>query len=307
MRATGRIANVFFLSDYGTQDEFVGVVHAVLAVASPGVAVIDLTHHIPAFDVRAGARALVRAAPHLGPGVVLAVVDPGVGSQRRGICVAVTPPSSGPAFFVGPDNGLLIAAAELVGEAPIARAFALHRRGGGAELGSTFDGRDLFAPAAAALCAGLAPEEVGDPIDPASLVRLPGAVVEFGTGVASEAGAAGEEGVVVEAGVVVAAGEAGVPGRRYLRAEVLWIDRFGNVQLAATAIDAQAAELPPSGTVALEGRDVRLRRVEAYDDLSPAELGLIVDANGQMAIVAGQAPAAAALGASVGDMMVLTW
>jgi hypothetical protein len=102
MRSTGRIANVFFLSDYGTQDEFVGVVHAVLAASSPGVTVVDLTHHIPAFDVRAGSRALVRASPHLGPGVVLAVVDPGVGSQRRGLCVAVTPAQQRPGFFRRP-------------------------------------------------------------------------------------------------------------------------------------------------------------------------------------------------------------
>src|ERR1700683_1123086 len=169
---------VFFLSDYGTQDEFVGVVHAVLAAASPGLTIIDLTHHIPVFDVRAGSHTLVRASPHLGPGVVLAVVDPGGGSERRGLCIAVTPapPGDGPTFFVGPDNGLLVAAAELVGEAPIARAFALRRRPRApppsalapapavtltpapAGPGSTFDGRDLFAPAAAALCGGTPPE-----------------------------------------------------------------------------------------------------------------------------------------------------
>src|SRR6202046_3429733 len=112
---------VFFLSDFGTEDEFAGVVHAVIVARAPGTTVIDLTHHIPPFDVRAGSHALVRAAPHLGPGVVLAVVDPGVGTERRGLCVPVTPPGNGPTFFVGPDNGLLIAAAEPVGEAPLAR------------------------------------------------------------------------------------------------------------------------------------------------------------------------------------------
>jgi S-adenosylmethionine hydrolase len=268
MTSTGRAATVFFLSDYGTQDEFVGVVHAVLASAAPDVRVIDLTHHIPAFDVRAGSHALVRASPHLGPGVVLAVVDPGVGSPRRGLCVPVTPPGSGPTCFIGPDNGLLIAAAELVGEAPIARAFALPRREGAAALGPTFDGRDLFAPAAAALSAGRPPEELGDPIDPASLVRLAGALVESGTGAS---------------------------GRRYLRAEVLWVDHFGNVQLSATAADAEAAGLPPSGRITIDGSDVVLRRVDTFDDLATGELGLLIDANGQVAVVAGQAAAVAAL------------
>jgi S-adenosyl-L-methionine hydrolase (adenosine-forming) len=277
---------VFFLSDYGTEDEFVGVVHAVLAAASPGLAIIDLTHHVPAFDVRAGSHTLVRASPHLGPGVVLAVVDPGVGSERRGLCVPVTPRGNGPAYFVGPDNGLLIAAAEQVGEAPIARAFELRRRAEVAHRGRSFDGRDLFAPAAAALCGGMAPEELGDPIDPLSLVRLPGGVVEQGRR---------------------------SDGRRCMRAEVLWIDHFGNIQLAATAVDAQTADLPHTGTVdvdidvadPLPGRTVR--RVETFAELEPGELGLLLDANGHLAVVAGEAPAAGVLAVVAGQMMVLTW
>jgi S-adenosylmethionine hydrolase len=277
---------VFFLSDYGTRDEFVGVVHAVLAAAAPGVTVIDLTHHVPTFDVRAGSHTLVRASPHLGPGVVLAVVDPGVGTERRGLCVSVTPHGNGPAFFVGPDNGLLIAAAEQVGEAPITRAFELHRPADVADRGRSFDGRDVFAPAAAALCGGVAPEELGDPIDPLSLVRLPGGVVEHGRK---------------------------SDGRRCVRAEVLWIDHFGNIQLAATAADAQMAALPHTGTVTVDidlpdplpGTTVR--RIETFDDLEPGELGLLIDSNGHLAVVAGQAPAARALTVAPGQMVVLTW
>lgn len=277
---------VFFLSDYGTEDEFVGVVHAVLAAASPGLAIIDLTHHVPAFDVRAGSHTLVRASPHLGPGVVLAVVDPGVGSERRGLCVPVAPRGNGPTYFVGPDNGLLIAAAEQVGEAPIALAFELRRPAEVADRGRSFDGRDLFAPAAAALCGGVAPEELGGPIDPLSLVRLPGGVVEQGRR---------------------------SDGRRCLRAEVLWIDHFGNIQLAATAVDAQMADLPRSGTVDVDidvpdpppGRTVR--RVETFAALEPGELGLLLDANGHLAVVAGEASAATALAVVAGRMIVLTW
>ena len=143
---------VFFLSDYGTEDEFAGVVHAVIAAQAPGVAVIDLTHHIPPFDVRAGSHSLVRAVPYLGPGVVLAVVDPGVGTGRRGIGLEVALPSGASLAFVGPDNGLLVAAAEAAAEAPVARVVELARPPAPPDRGSTFDGRDLFAPAAAALC-----------------------------------------------------------------------------------------------------------------------------------------------------------
>jgi S-adenosylmethionine hydrolase len=261
---------VFFLSDYGTQDEFVGVVHAVLAAAAPGVRIIDLTHHVPPFDVRAASHTLVRASPHLGPGVVLAVVDPGVGSERRGVCIEVTPPGNDrPTFFVGPDNGLLVAAAEHVGEAPITQAFELHRPAATDDRGRTFDGRDLFAPAAAALSRGLAPEELGHPLNPLSLARLPGGVVEH--------------------------------GRRSIRAEVLWIDHFGNVQLAATMVDAQMAELPSRVEVTVEidvlnpPPGLAVRRIEMFDELAPGELGLITDANGHLAVVAGQAPATHAL------------
>ena len=277
------IQTVFFLSDYGIRDEFVGVVHAVLHAADPGLAIIDLTHEIPAFDVRAGANTLTRAAPHLGPGVVLAVVDPGVGSDRRGLCLEVKPELSGPSFFVGPDNGLLIAAAELVGgHAPLARGFALTGSGGG-----TFDGRDLFAPAVAALCGGTRPEHVGDPIDPRSLVRLPKRGPEIGQ---SE------------------------DGRRTMRVEVTWVDRFGNVQLGAVARDADdLLDLPPLGPLGLitpvssSTPETALRRVRTFADLAPGELGLLIDANGHLAVVAGEASAARALNLGMGNVVVLTW
>jgi S-adenosylmethionine hydrolase len=272
---------IFFLSDYGLADEFVGVVHAVLDAAVPGVTVIDLTHQVPAFDVRAGAHALQRAAPHLGPGVVLAVVDPGVGSSRRGVCVEVEPPppGRGPRFFVGPDNGLLVAAAELVGAGPIARAFALAAPA--LRPARTFDGRDLFAPVAAALARGTRPEELGETIDPASLLRL-------------------EEGAVK----LDRLGD----GRRSLRAEVIWVDHFGNLQLAATSADARAAGLPATGLVAFgEAPGTPIRLVGTFADLAPGDIGLLVDANDHLAVVAGEASATRLLAIGVTDVIVLTW
>jgi S-adenosylmethionine hydrolase len=280
------LPTVFFLSDYGGRDEFVGVVHAVLVAGSPGVTVIDLAHEVPAFDVRAGARTLERALPYLGPGVVLAVVDPGVGSGRRGLCLRVGLPRGGPEFFIGPDNGLLIGAAASVAPGLPLRAFELRPTGGKPVGGPTFDGRDLFAPAAAALCRGLGPEELGDPIDPASLVRLHPDAVQYGH----------------------------LPdGRHYLETEVSWIDRFGNVQLAATGGDAETAGVPRAGTVDLratsahQGPDTTLRRVEVFADLARGELGLLVDANGHVALVAGAASAAQLLRTAPGAPVMLTW
>src|SRR6187397_2572031 len=92
---------ISFLSDYGLADEFVGVVKSVIRSIAPHVTVIDITHDIAAHDVRAGGLALARSAQYLVPGVVLAVVDPGVGSDRRAVAVEV---GDGESVLVGPDN-----------------------------------------------------------------------------------------------------------------------------------------------------------------------------------------------------------
>jgi len=289
---------VFFLSDYGTQDEFVGVVHAVIAARAPGTTVIDLTHHIPPFDVRAGSHALVRAVPHLGPGVVLGVVDPGVGTARRGIALEVTLPAGGRMCFVGPDNGLLVAAAEAAGEAPISSVVELHRDAVPPDRGATFDGRDVFAPAVAELCLGTPLTALGEPVDPLSLNRLIGGVVEQGRL---------------------------HDGRPCLRTEVTWVDHFGNLQLAATVADARVAGIPASGTIELHARlesgradvdgfprslvpdGVQLRCVEAFGELQQGEFGLLVDSNGHLAVVAGEASASHWLNVVAGELLVLAW
>jgi S-adenosylmethionine hydrolase len=292
------VRTVFFLSDFGSQDEFAGVVHAVIAARAPGTTVIDLTHHIPPFDVRAGSHTLVRAVPHLGPGVVLGVVDPGVGTDRRGIAMEMALPSGGTMYFVGPDNGLLVAAAESAGEAPITRVVELERHAPSPERGATFDGRDLFAPAAAALCRGVPLAQLGESVAPASLVRLIGGVVEQGRL---------------------------HDGRSCLRAEVTWVDHFGNLQLAATVADARVAGLPAVGSIELaartdQGREyldglphslvpdgVLLRCVDAFGDLKPGEFGVLVDANGYLAVVAGEASAAHWLNVVAGELLILAW
>ena len=190
-----RFDTITFLSDYGTGDEFVGVVKSVIREIAPHVTVIDLTHEVPAYDVRAGGLTLSRAAQYLCPGVVLAVVDPGVGTERRGIAVEV---GEGQSYLVGPDNGLLAGAVAMCGGATAAVELTNPEY----QLlapGPTFAGRDVFAPAAAHLCAGVPLEDLGRAIDPLSL--LPGLLPLT----REEDGA--------------------------LLAEVLWVDRYGNCQL----------------------------------------------------------------------------
>jgi S-adenosylmethionine hydrolase len=263
---------VFFLSDYGLVDEFAGVVHAVLQRGAPGVPVIDLTHQVPSFDVAAGARALERAAPHLGPGVVLAVVDPGVGSERRGVAIEVGT-DVGPRWLVGPDNGLLLPAADLLGGPRRVLALA------GA---SSFDGRDVFAPAAAHLVGGGAPEDLGPTIDVDELVALP----------------AGPVPVSVADGV--------------LTTWVTWVDGYGNVQLAGDGPAWAQLGVAPGATVLVDVEPVpadgprgqeavgppprRARSVSSFSSLDPGQLGLMVDANGGHALVLDRASAASALG-----------
>lgn len=264
---------VTFLSDYGHRDEFVGVVHSVLRQLAPSVRVIDLTHEIPPFDVRAGALTLARASQYLTPGVVLAVVDPGVGTDRRAVAVEV---ADGRAVFIGPDNGLLAAAVAMVGGAQ--RAVCLDDPTFHLPApGPTFAGRDIFAPAAAHLCSGVPLDQLGTMIDPATLTPGTLSLAEMVDGT--------------------------------LRAEVLWIDHYGNAQLnvdpdVLDGFGATKFELhleSPTGEVT---RRVA-RRVRTYADLGTGELGLAVDSYGLVAVVAGRSSAATELGLEASDPLGL--
>lgn len=258
-----RYDTVSFLSDYGTVDEFVGVVHSVIRSISPPVRVIDVTHQIPAHDVRAGALALARSAQYLSPGVVVAVVDPGVGTDRRAIAVEV---GDGASVLVGPDNGLLAPAVAMVGGA--SRAFELTNTSYHLVApGPTFDGRDVFAPVAAHLCAGVPLEEVGTEIEPAGLRPSIVPVTQL-------------DGEV-------------------LAAEVLWVDVYGNAQLNVDP--DEIASMGDTVVVEIEGRTRQATRVESFAQLGTAEIGLIVDSYGLIAIVVDQASAAEELGLAAGD------
>lgn len=155
---------ITFLSDFGTADWFVGVVHGVLHERAPDAHVVDLAHSVPPGHVARGAFMLEAAAPDFPPGTVhLAVVDPGVGTDRRALAVAARGQ-----FFVGPDNGLL----EWALASPDAVAHALtERRHFREPVSRTFHGRDVFAPVAAALARGEAIAAFGPRV--ADPVRLP--------------------------------------------------------------------------------------------------------------------------------------
>jgi len=219
---------------------------------APDVRIVDVTHDIPAHNVKAGGLALARAAAYLNPGVVLAVVDPGVGSSRRAVAVEV---GNGSTVLVGPDNGLLAPTVALVGGATAAvditnSPFRLEAPG------PTFDGRDLFAPVAARLCLGASLDEVGTSID--ASVLMP-AVIPI-----SE-----QQGDV-------------------LVAEVLWVDRFGNCQLNVDP--EQLGQSNYSMQAADQHRPVRW--VTHFEELAAGEAGLMIDSNGMVAIVLNRTSAA---------------
>jgi hypothetical protein len=260
----------------------------VLRRRAPGCPIVDLTHGVRRQDVRAGSLALLRAAPYLADGVVLAIVDPGVGTDRRGVAVArlTEPPGPPRACFVAPDNGLVVPALEALGgdwrvvvlDNPRLRLAA---------PGPTFGGRDVFAPAAAHLATGGRLGDLGPALPYDQLVRLPPPALRWGADGA-------------------------------LECEVTWVDQYGNVQLAATAGTPEARSLLAGGLVRVtvgpapagrcgrhsEDRPVSgrpevgfvARPVRAFADLAPRELGLIVDSYGHLALCVNGSSAARATG-----------
>jgi S-adenosyl-L-methionine hydrolase (adenosine-forming) len=262
---------VAFLSDYGLRDEFVGVCKGVMLGLAPDLQVIDLTHELPPHDVRAGALALVRAAQYLPErAVVLAVVDPGVGTERRLVAVETEP-----ATFLGPDNGLLAPAVAMLGGAR--RVVALtsdeHRL---PAPGPTFAGRDVLAPAAAYLATGTPLGDLGPDVDPAGLV--PGLL---GLPRAVEGGA--------------------------IEAEVWWVDRFGNCQLNLGPDELEELGGRRGGRVEVRAGDlVRTARwVHTYAEAKASELVLVVDSYGLCSLALDQRSAAAELALRTGSAVTL--
>jgi len=255
-------ATVSLTTDYGLSDGFVAACHGVLARLAPDRRVIDISHLVPPGDITRGAAVLAQTVPDLPPSVHVGVVDPGVGTDRRSICL-VTPAG----LLVGPDNGLLPWAAEALGG--ITAAVSLENRDWFAPVVSrTFHGRDIFAPVAARLAHGAPPAEAGPAIDPATLVRLPDPIVAIGDG--------------------------------WLEAEVLMVDIFGNVQLAASS--ALLAGLPSRMTVG----GCRAVNGGTFGDVPPGQMVIYPDSADHIAIAINGGRAAVVLSVSAGDVLRIT-
>ncbi len=250
-------------TDYGTFDGFVAACHGSIARIAPGVRVIDVTHHVPPADVARGAAVLAQTAPYLPASVHVAVVDPGVGTNRRGVVLG-TPGG----VLVGPDNGVLIWAAEALGGIESAHDLANQDWFLG-DVSRTFHGRDMFSPAAAHIALGAELSDAGPALDPAALIRLPEPVVTVGDG--------------------------------WIEAEVLTVDRFGNVQLAA--VGATLAGLGPD---LLVNGNLRGRRGATFADVGRGDLLVFEDSAGQVALAINNGRAVVVLSVTPGDVIRLT-
>lgn len=275
---TSKYSTISFLSDYGTRDEFVGVVKSVIYEIAPQCRIVDLTHEIEPFDVRAGSLSLARAVSYVASGVVLAVVDPGVGGSRRAVAIEVL---DGKGVFVGPDNGLLAMAIALAGGA--GRAVCLTNTAYHLTApGETFAGRDIFGPAAAHLCNGVDLGELGEMIDPALL--LPGVVP--------------------------------VPREENgeLHGEVTWVDRFGNCQLNigpdeitdfGDVVRVEIGSLMSGASSTREPVVRALKVVRSYGQIGSGS-GLVVDSYGMLSLCVDRGSAATELHIGQGDLIVLS-
>jgi S-adenosyl-L-methionine hydrolase (adenosine-forming) len=257
---------ITFLSDFGLQDDFVGTCHGVMTRIAPDAQIIDITHGVPPQQVLQGALILCNTLPYMPEGVHLAVVDPGVGSHRRPLAVR----SGDGRLLVGPDNGLLLPAADALGGVAEAHelanpAYALD------SVSRTFHGRDLFAPAAAHLALGVELAQLGPPIDPQALVRLD----------------------VPEPEV----------GQNRIRATVLYVDHFGNIQLNMKRRHLEEAGVLPGVSVELELSLERYFATAArtFADARRGDIILYEDSYGNIAIAISGGSAAELFGANAAD------
>jgi len=251
---------ITFLTDYGLEDGFVAACHGVAARIVPAIRLIDITHLVPPGDVRRGAAVLAQTLPYLPPAVHVAVVDPGVGTARRGVAVA-----AGECILVGPDNGLLSWAVAALGGATAACQLTngelwLH------PVSPTFHGRDIFTPVAAHLAAGTSLEAAGTPIDVSELVTLPSPTSRVHDGEAE--------------------------------GEVMSIDRFGNVQLSIAATDADRLGLGFGSPVVIRcgRRRLTVPYLETFAAVAPGEIVAYTDSAGLISLAVNGGDAAEQLG-----------
>ncbi len=261
---------ITFLTDFGLKDDFVGTCHGVMKRIAPEAQIIDITHGIPPQAVLQGSIVLASTIVYMPKGVHLAVVDPGVGGPRRALALR----DSEGRVFVGPDNGLLLPAASRAGiEAAHELAnptYALDT------ISRTFHARDLFAPAAAHLAAGVPLDELGPPIDPDALVALDLPRPELGDG--------------------------------HVVATVLYIDSFGNIALNLTREDVESIGIVSGSRIEFElaGENYYAVMARAFADARPGDVILYEDSYRNMSVAISRGSAARMLHASPGNQVRIT-
>jgi S-adenosyl-L-methionine hydrolase (adenosine-forming) len=249
-----------FLTDYGLEDGFVAACHGVAAKIVPRARIIDITHLVPPGDVRRGAAVLAQTVPYLPPAVHVVVVDPGVGTARRGVAV-----QAGENILVGPDNGVLSWAVAGLGGADRAVQLTngelwLH------PVSPTFHGRDIFMPAAAHLAAGTDIAAAGTEIKPTELVTLPAPTSRVRDGEAE--------------------------------GEVMSVDRFGNVQLSIPAAEASRLGVRFGAPLVVRcgRRQLTVPYLETFAAVAPGEIVAFTDSAGLISLAVNAGDAAQQLG-----------
>jgi len=252
-------------TDFGLKDPYVAEMKAVILSISPSATIVDVTHEIEKFNIRMGAYILASASSYFPKGTIhVAVVDPGVGTKRRPILIQTKHD-----FYIGPDNGVLVLAAENKG---IKHIFEIsNRKLMLPKISKTFHGRDIFAPAAAHLANGTSPSEFGQEI---------------------------HEIVTPEFAKIVRR-------KNMLVGEVLHTDSFGNI---ITNLGEKELELTGiKGMVNIQLKNVRLKLklCKAYAEAKPEEPFAIIGSHNFLEISINQGNAAQNFKAKIGDKITL--
>jgi hypothetical protein len=255
---------ISLLTDFGARDPSAGILHGVILGIAPDAAIVDISHEVRKFAIRDGALLLWCALPYLPVGIHVAVVDPGVGTERRPVALR----TSRGDVLIGPDNGLLMGGAAQLGGVTAARLLAA-REYRLPVVSTSFHGRDIFAPAAAYLATGVELDRLGPPIDPASLVPSPIPEPEVGDGT--------------------------------LRTSIVYIDTFGNVKVAATRPQLETAVGTLAAgdrlAVAIGGSEaIDIPWQATFGDAVARSLLLYEDSYGRVCLAENQGDAAARLG-----------
>jgi S-adenosyl-L-methionine hydrolase (adenosine-forming) len=256
---------ITFLSDFGLEDDFVGTCHGVIKRIAPEADVIDITHGIDPQNILQGALVLGNTLPYMPEGVHLAVVDPDVGTPRRALVLR----SGDGRLLVGPDNGLLVPAAERAGGIEAAYEIT-NRRYALDAVSATFHARDVFSPAAAHLSLGLDPAELGTALGTDGVVRLEIPQPEI--------------------------------GERRIRATCLYVDRFGNIQLNLDAKQVEPLGITPGRKIEVELAMDRFYASAArtFADARPGDIILYEDAYRNIALAISRGNAAETFGVRAG-------